>query len=497
MKFRNNTAATKPTTTNLAGGEAFKESAKLELISLLLTSMLNDKFYETQDKQIERLRNLVSEIKDKKFIGKASIYARNVIGMRSITHVLIVELLKHVKDQEWLKFAVSGSVKRPDDMLEMIAYYKSVNTSGNKRGVSFNNQLKKGLRLAVNKFDEYQLAKYKGDRSDVKLIDLLNIVRPKPNENTKNAFKKLVVGELKSTGTWERTVSDAGKEVSEIKDEAEKAEKFKELKGKAFSELVGGKKISYMALLKNLRNIIQSSDDETLDKALASLTNENLIKKSLVFPFRYSTAYNEILKLTGSKVRKTVEALSKAIDISLSNVPVFPGRTLIALDESGSMEGKPIQIGSLFASTLYKVNNADLLTFASEARFRNFIPNDSTLGIAERLRKDAIMGGTNFHSIFDKLTEKYDRIVILSDMQAWEKQRYLSNVPAQSLNAYKTRCKANPKIYSFDLNGYGSLQFPEKNIYCIAGFSDKILSLMGLLEEDRDVLINEIEKIEL
>jgi hypothetical protein len=52
-------------------------------------------------------------------------------------------------------------------------------------------------------------------------------------------------------------------------------------------------------------------------------------------------------------------------------------------------------------------------------------------------------------------------------------------------------------VYSFDLQGYGSLQFPEQNVFALAGFSDKVFDLMQLLETDRIALIREIEKSEL
>jgi hypothetical protein len=117
---------------------------------------------------------------------------------------------------------------------------------------------------------------------------------------------------------------------------------------------------------------------------------------------------------------------------------------------------------------------------------------------------DPSMGGTNFHSIFDKAAVKYDRVIILSDMQGWMERTAsfsfmnTNNTPlSKTFTDYKKRTGADPKIFSFDLNGYGTLQFPENNVFCIAGFSEKIFDVMKLLEEDREALINKIEQIEL
>jgi hypothetical protein len=67
--------------------------------------------------------------------------------------------------------------------------------------------------------------------------------------------------------------------------------------------------------------------------------------------------------------------------------------------------------------------------------------------------------------------------------------------PTGSFENYKKRTNCNPIVYSFDLQGYGSLQFPQRNVYCLAGFSEKIFDVMKYLESDKNALINEITKI--
>jgi len=134
-----------------------------------------------------------------------------------------------------------------------------------------------------------------------------------------------------------------------------------------------------------------------------------------------------------------------------------------------------------------------LMRFSDEASYVRENPADSMAGIAERLVKNARSGGTNFHAIFQVAREKYDRIVILSDMQGWMH----GGAPTSPFAEYRRKFDANPFVYSFDLQGYGSLQFPEQNVFALAGFSDKVFALMQLLETDRMALIREIEKVEL
>ncbi len=71
------------------------------------------------------------------------------------------------------------------------------------------------------------------------------------------------------------------------------------------------------------------------------------------------------------------------------------------------------------------------------------------------------------------------------------------DAPTATFAAYKQRTGADSRVFSFDLAGYGTLQFPERNVFCLAGFSDKALQTMRFLEEDKGALLREIEAIEL
>lgn len=459
---------------NLAGGEAYGQSPELELVSILLTSFANDQFYRSSNDTFEKLKELIVSC-DKEFVAKAAVYARTKYGMRSITHVVASELAKHISGQAWAKDFYAAVVYRPDDMMEIMSYH----TQNNGK---VTNSMKKGFAKAFGKFDAYSLAKYRGEGKGFKLIDVVNLVHPTPVEKNKAAIDALVKGALKSFDTWEVELSKAGQVASNDEEKAE-------FKKDAWIKLIREKKLGYFALLRNLRNIIEQAP-EIIEEAIEMLTSELLIKKSLVLPFRYATAFDEIMKMSEGKiVRNTLMALNQAVDISIANVPKFPGDTLVVLDESGSMSGRPAQIGSLFSAILIKSNNADFITFSDNARYRNVNPMDSTITIAGSIK--FAMGGTNFHSIFQIANKKYDRIVILSDMQGWIGH----NTPNDSFNGYKKKFEANPLIYSFDLAGHGSMQFPERNVFCLAGFSDKVFDTMKMLEEDKNALINTIKGV--
>ncbi len=462
---------TKEKTYNLAGGKAYKVNEKFEFISILLTSFVQSKFYEKETDIIIRVKELFEKIKDKLFVAKAAIYARNEFGMRSISHIVAGEVAKQIKGQKWTKVFQREVVRRVDDITEILSYYIS------NYGKPIPNQLKKGLGMAFNKFDEYQLAKYRASDKKLSLIDAVNLLHPVGNDKNKEALKKLVDDTLRQKSTWEAGLSAAGKKKN-----------VQEAKKDIWKELLLERKIGYFALLRNLRNITEQAP-ELIDKACELLIDEKLIKNSLVLPFRFVTAFKEI------NDRRIMIALNKAIDISASNCPKFDGNTCVVLDVSGSMIGKPQEIGSLFASILFKSNDADIMLFSDDAGYKNPNPLDSITTIADSIGYAS--GGTRLSSAFFRMNRPYDRIIILSDMQSWVETSYGNQGVIQAFNKYKQDFGCSPLIYSWDLKGYGTIQFPEQNVYLLTGWSEKVFDIIKLLEQDKNALIKKIEEIQL
>lgn len=500
MSKFNSTVKSKPDCKNLAGGEAYTESTKLEIASLILTSMCKNSFYSTEQNDISRLKHLFNQLsaEDKSFFAKAAIYARKEFGLRSISHYAAQIILESMKEKTypWTKSFFNQVVLRVDDMTEIASAYWS------KSNKMLPNALRKGFRSAFDKFDNYQLAKYKAENKEVSLIDLVNLIHPIPIKGKNDiALKELVSGELKQKETWNAQLSKAGSDAAKV-DSSSKEEYLKEAKAEVWSKFVEkGDKVEMFALLRNLSNIKAQASEETWKKALELLTDSRKIKNSKILPFRFMTAYEELKDHADAKI-----AIAKAMELSLSNVPTLSGKTLIAVDDSGSMSpygygrfkvssDTPFTKASVFAASLFKKLSCDVLLFNTSARyFREGNSLDSTISIIERLHESARGGGTSFESIFNSAARskiKYDRIIILSDMQSWDGNT------KRGLSLYRSYFQCDPKLYMIDITGHGTLQFPERNCYCVAGFSEKIFDLIAKLETDREAMIHAIESIEL
>ncbi len=461
-----------PDTVNLAGGRAYSVSPRLELVSLLVSTFLGDDFYRTEAQTVARLRELVVRVDDPRFVAQAALYARHACGMRSVSHLVAGELAKSVKGAAWTQRFYAEVVRRPDDVLEILGYYLAVH------GRPLPNSLKKGLGAALGRFDEHQLAKYRREHSAFKLVDAVNLVRPRATP----ALSKLVRGELAPADTWETALTRAG--------EADSADAVAEAKSAAWGRLVAEGKLGYLALLRNARNILEHAP-EAVDSLCERLADAQAVRRSLVFPFQFLTATEALKQGNLPGAPRVLEALNAAVDHSLANVPPFEGRTLVALDSSGSMAGRPQQIGSLFAAVLVKATGADLMLFSDDARYVPLNRRDSTLTAAASI--PFVSGGTNFHAIFQRANRAYDRIVVLSDMQAWVGD----GAPVESFADYERRHRVEPRVFSWDLRGHGTLQFPAERVYALAGWSDRALELLPRLDRDPQALLREVEAVPL
>ena len=464
-----------PNTVNRAGGKAYTQSDKQAFTFIALTSFLEKQFYRSSNETMDEIIRYTQQMPD--YAMKLAIYARNTFNMRSVTHLIAGTCASMGCNSRSFFDKV---VVRLDDMSEIISVYQSLSPEAKRKNgkVKLPKALKMGFRRAFNRFDDYQIAKYKMENRDWSLIDIVNMIRPVPTEDNQDSLNKLVNDELKQFDTWENEISSGGN----------------------WKDLLKNNKLGYMALLRNIRNIL--SEDESLKTLLAKqLKNDVAIKKSRIFPYHIYMAYKTVEDLP--QVIKT--ALSYAIDKATDNVPVFNGKTLVALDRSGSMTGNRIsgksnitvsEIGGLLSAVIGKVNDADLVLFDGVAEMIDIDWDIPVLKITESI--DYRGGMTYVDCIFEKLKDKYDQVIIFSDFQSWVENGWGGCGNFTHYKSYKKRCKVDPKIYSVDLCGYGTSHYnPKSNVFELAGFDTSMFDIMAKINSNKNALFEEIEQIEI
>ena len=145
---------------NHEGAVAYSLTPELELYSAVVTSMLSNKFYESENETLERVKGLLPKVSPE-FVAKLAVYAREKMYLRSIPLVLTVELAKIHKGDNLVGKAVARVVSRADEITELLSYYALANErSDTKKLGKLSSQIRKGLEFSFNKFNEYQFAKW-------------------------------------------------------------------------------------------------------------------------------------------------------------------------------------------------------------------------------------------------------------------------------------------------------------------------------------------------
>ena len=461
----------KPTikTTNKSNYPAYAMTAKSKLVTQVLTSFFNEKkFYGDNSADIQETVKTVIKT-DPEFVSNLAVFARREFNMRSISHVLTAYLAHEVEGKPFVRHTIKGVSLRGDDITEIMACYL------NLFGKPIPNSMKKGIADVLQGFDEYTLAKYKGDSKSVKMRDLLCLCRPKPKDKMQeDLWKRCLEGKLAIPETWETQLSARGN------------------KKEVWEDLIASGKVGYMALLRNLRNILKA-DPDNLDLVYQRLRDPNWVKKSKQLPFRFLSAY-QTLRSENLGTSKTYDVLEDAMDASINNLPKIPGKTVIAVDVSGSMS-HPISRDSDIrccdiAMLLGMIANRiceDAVVFTFENHLGR-IPMSSRGGIlSEVLHNRVCGGGTNMGLPFQAMINqriKADRIIILSDNECNSSGYWGSSRPVQSLaDEYRRLTGHDIWVHAVDLQGYGTQQFHGAKTNIIAGWSEKIFDFILLAEE--------------
>jgi len=239
-------------TQNHEGALAWEMDVRAELYAAVVTASLSDTFYEKANTRLHRIKELVAQ-NEPLFVAKLAVYTRTHMHLRSVSLVLAAELAHRHAGDSLVSRTISRVICRADEITELLAYYQLRNErKGTKKLNRLSKQVQKGIALAFNKFDEYQFAKYNRP-ADIKLRDALFLVHPKAKDDAQQAlFDKIVQDTLATPYTWETELSALGQLSFETDEQCQQAWAAK------WEELLDSNKLGYMALLRNLRNILEA-----------------------------------------------------------------------------------------------------------------------------------------------------------------------------------------------------------------------------------------------
>ncbi|MFI7073479.1 TROVE domain-containing protein [Micromonospora sediminicola] len=502
-----------PSARTFEGGPGYaRADAKTELFLLAVSNMVGEKtFYETAGSRDDRYETLIRDVAavDPQWVGGFLRWLRNDANLRSASLVGALEAARAMLDAKLpgSRQIVADVLQRADEPGEALAYWTG------RYGRAIPKPIKRGVADAVVRlYTEKALLKYDTASKGFRFGDVLDLVHPAPSapwqgnlfkyalnrrhDRPESEFPGLhIIGNnlslrrsiatngrhdllldpvvLETAGmTWEDALSLAGTWVD---------------KARLWEALIPS--MGFMALLRNLRNFDQAGvSDQVAQTVAARLADPTQVAKSRQMPMRFLSAYRAAPSL------RWAYPLEQALAHSLANIPTLPGRTLVMVDTSSSMNDTFSKDGTLMrwdAAVIFGVAlaqrcaDAEVVSFSSNARYWGEPHNahtkvfpmqggESLLRSIERWKSGGwfLGGGTATAAALRRHFAGHDRVVVLTDEQAGVDGDVNEAVPGEV------------PMYTWNLAGYQHGHAPSggRNRHVFGGLSDQAFRMVPLIE---------------
>jgi hypothetical protein len=494
------------------GGHGYARDAKSELFLLAVVNLVGeDTFYEAGDDRDDRFVRLVHQVTadDPAWVARFVPYLREALNLRSASVVMAAEYARALlAGQRPLsapspRSVVASALVRPDEPAELIAYWTA------RYGRQLPMALKRGAADAIRRlYTERAALKYDGQGRAWRMGDVIELTHPKPTGPEQAAlFAWLLdrrhhpdsvradLGQLPMVAANRRLQSLPQGERRALLGQPDRLAEA----GMTWESLAGWlggpmdaaawtavlPSMGYMARLRNLRNLDQAGvADDVAAEVAASLADPARVARSRQLPFRFHSAYK------AAPSERWSLALERALQASVANVPALPGRTLVLVDTSASMQMvlsrrgtvSLVQVAALFGVVLAtRSGGVDLVGYATGSMpFR--VPKAArVLNLVTRFEHTIgqVGHGTETARALRDRYAGHDRVIVITDGQAfWD--------PSGSVDH---AVPADVPLYTFNTMGYrvGHARAGAANRHELGGLSDAAFTAIAALEERRNV----------
>lgn len=492
-------------TTNRSGHDAYRMDPKTELVSRVASCLVAEpKAYgDTTDELVELTRKVACT--DPDFVARLAVYARRVLNLRAVSHLLVVTLADShgAQGTGLVRAAARGVVRRGDDVTGVIATWGALHPNAHLAP-----GIRKGLRDAMESFGPEDATRYLGRERELKMRDALRICHPHVTDPELRAtFDAVVASTARRPETWETELSERGNTAETWRD------------------LLARNRVPYMARLRNLRNMLDADVEPEL--VADGLADARAIKRSGILPFRLYVAWRELagasLKYHGSWWDTTANnryeltcprtvpapvarALNEALRASATNLPKLPGRTAVIVDGSNSMAHAISERGTvttletaavLAAEVALASNDVAVATFGSTGRVVALSDPSSPMATIREVLGATDGGVTDLSAGIRALRESGfdpDRVIALSDGEINSGDgRTLTRLTGEW-----ARELGHPiATIGWDLAGYGTTQVTGPDAMMLCGFSDSALRFVADADAGFDAMADEVSRVKL
>lgn len=508
-----------PSTSTEQGGPGFHRDPRTELFLSAVTALAGESsFYETavgrDTRVISLTRQLAVQDQHYPWLLAFLLWLRQRANIRS-TGLLIAAQAVHARLEAGLhggnRDLIRSALGRADEPGEMLAYWQST------FGRALPMPVKRGIAdAAIRLYTEYSYLKWDSTRRPYRFADVLNLTHPGDRRgsrqelrgNQRHLFPQILDDRHGHAGPGQSPaalsmlaarrrllntpipqrrallLSHSGPEILEA---AGATWEFVagwvqgELDAALWERLIP--RMGYMALLRNLANFDRAGISEAAaTQVIERLTDPGQVAGSRQLPLRFLAAHRQVASLRWGP------ALETALNLSLSNVPRLSGRTLVLVDQSGSMMA-PLSARSTLlrahaaavfgAALALRAEQADLVQYGTYSQVVPVSAGAAVLRVADQFRD---LGGTQTEAALRAHYRQHDRVVILTDEQA---AGFWGPASGDSDRAFGVLAGLPPHVWAYTCNlaGYRSGHAPVRGRhYLIGGLTDHMFGAIPLIE---------------
>ena len=543
-----------------------EEVLKQDFINLAACSLIKAPKLDNKDDNVRiRLISLGEKIIliDPEFILKMALFTRKVLNIRVTANFLVAFAAFKKECRKYIKKYYQETVVLPSDWIDVAELY----TSLGDKNIGFSALpvcLRKAMTKKFPKFDTYQIGKY--NKKPKKKAGKSN---PEESENEDDETKlyerqhftlKQLIRKIHISNPPDIVMPVLGKKYPETQeqfyrsrlsglwDESQAGKRMKvptpytwetQLAAKGnnsdtWKELILSRKLPYMAMLRNLRNIIQSGVKDNIHKIVQKkLSSPEDVKRSKQFPFRFLSAY-AVLDSLESQPGKSISwsttpdfeqekildsykaCLDRAVQLAaINNVKPIKGSLLLMFDCSVKMDELCSAKGLGLSRTIREV--AGLMTlmcmFSSEhCDVVYYNTSGTTRGEKIETGGEILKFLSTFVKFSEAANERLSTGTHMSISDCWaeitSKERHYDTViqiapNCDDFDSFKNlyREKVNSEVLCVEMNLKSKTTelmdtkyMAHRNDVTLSGFSDQMLQYIS--ERGSGELLSNVESID-
>lgn len=506
------------------GGKAHELGFKETVAEMFSLGLVRGNFYQSDVELIENTKDIMTKALQEcpEWATKCAIYGQEFNSLKLVPTIWLV-YLSTLKDKTLFEKAFMRIITNPKMLHDFMELTRK---GGIRQGMG------RSVKRAVNFWLNSRLNEYHASRYKVKLQEVIKVARPVAVERiqpfvdyiihgNEDAFER-VCALKKVVNALHQGILDSDV-VALIKKYHLQLEELKhtfgslsrEQKKMIFEYMIFG--LKYHALTSNLVTIervfatetkkvrkasehgafnqkaVLSADIpcELVEEVAHKLSDYEAYRKSRMLPFGLITAY---AMTTTSEWKKAIDCVLNKSGKDVFQVPENVG-VRVGVDTSGSMSARvtssltAVDIASLFGAMVYmSVKQARVYATATFTKQVVVSRHDGLLENAKRIARTDVGYGTCFEPLLDDYKGEKHVILITDGQQSddleakWAKLR---NRPA------------NSKLIIWHVVGYNNKISKRNDIVYLKGYSDRLLSVLKNIIEDKAGQLDQIEQVQI